>query len=466
MTKFFKSNKYACITSAIVLIVMILTLFCLKLGVADNGNLTPRLVSMGLYDAQGASGTGYYSTGFGVADKHFSFMPKDLVYSFVKLFFKVDTVIPTALPALIYMIFAVWGVFMIVKALTTEMKWNNIILCVLTILIVADTGYVSYFNTPFECGAAIAYFIPMMGALLMSIRYEKIKDIVLFAIFGILFAGTMPQTGAVGVVVSLFAFYFVFKQKKALNKVLFSVVGILIILSSIFSLNIMTDGDKYNSVFYGVASSDNSACTAVLSDLKIIGKDELCGKTYFEEEAQAFINSPEFDSVMSNVNPANILKMYTKNSRYMKDALKSAGNNSMFIKTEYLGNYPGSSGKPSMISGFFSLYSNVKKSLVPGNIVVLLAIFAFIVFFALDYKKKYALQDSTKNTCVLCVFMSVAALISLMVPVIYYGLAQIGFNLIIYNLIFDFLVGASVVGGTKLLTVRRNILREKFGVNQ
>lgn len=466
MTKFFKSNKYACIAAGFVLVIMVLTLFCLRLGVADNGYLTPRLISMGLYDAQGASGTGYYSTGFGVADKSFSFAPKDLIYSFVKLFFPVDTVIPVALPALIYMLFAVWGVFMIVKALTTDMKWNNILLCVLTVLIAADTGYVSYFNTPYECGAAIAYFILMIGALLMSVRYEKVKDIVFFAIFGTLFAGTMPQTGAVGVVIAIFALYLVFRHKKIANKVLLAVCGLSVITTSVFSLNTMTDGDKYNSVFYGVASSDNSACSAVLSDLKIIGKDELCGKTYFEDEAHEFVLSPEFDSVMRNVTPINITKMYLRNPEHMRNMLKSAGNNSMFIKTEYLGNYPVSSGKPSTISGFFSLYSNVKKSLVPGNIVVLLAIFVLIIFFALDYRKKYSASGETKNACVLCVFLSAAGLISLVIPVIYYGLAQISFNLIIYNLVFDFLAGASVVGGTKLLTIRRNILREKFGVNQ
>ena len=466
MTKFFKSNKYACITSVIVLVVMILTLFCLRLGVADNGYLTPRLVSMGLYDAEGASGTGYYSAGFGVAEKSFGLKPSDLVYNFVKLFFPKDTVIPTALPALIYMIFAVWGVFMIVKALTCDLKNNNILLCVVTVLIAADTGYVSFFNTPYECGAAIAYFIPMIGALLMAIRYEKIKDIVIFAIFGNLFAGTMPQTGAIGVVVALFALYLVFRQKKIFNKVLLAICTVSIIFSSFFALNIMSDGDKYNSVFYGVASNDNPAYAAVLSDLKIIGKDELCGKAYFEPEAQEFITSPEFGGIMRNVTPLSVAKMYTKNTQHMRNVLKSAGNNSMFIKTEYLGNYPASSGKAGVVSGFFSLYSSVKKSVVPGNILLLLVIFALVIFFSIDYRKKYALNENSKNACVLCVFLTVATLLSLVVPVIYFGRAQLGFNMIIYNLIFDFLVGTAVVGGTKLLTIKRNILRDKFGVNQ
>jgi len=466
MINYFKSNKYAGITAAVALIIMVLTLFCLRIGVADNGYLTPRLVSMGLYDAEGASGTGYYSTGFGVADKSFSFMPDDLVYSFVKLFFAKDTVIPVALPALIYMIFAVFGVFMIVKALTTDMKWNNILLCVLTVLIVCDTGYISYFNTPYECGAAIAYFIPMIGALLMSIRYERFRDIVLFGIFGTLFSGTMPQAGIVGVVVALFTVYLIFRQKKVVNRILLVLLSVLILVSSSLSLTAMSDADKYNSVFYGIASSDNPACSAVLSDFKIIGKDELCGKTYFEPEAQEFILSPEFDSVMRNVKPAKIITTYAKYPHYMGDMIKAAANNSMFIKTEYLGNYPASSGKPGMISGFFSFYSTAKKSLVPGNIFVLLVLFAFIAYFSVDYRKKYASKVNSKNACDLCLVFVIAAALSLIVPVFYYGMAQISFNLIIYNIVFDFLVGASVVGGTKLLIIRRNILKEKFGVNQ
>ena len=466
MTKFFKSNKYACITSLVVLGIMILTLFCFRLGVADNGYLTPRLVSMGLYDAEGASGTGYYSGGFGVADKEFGYKPSDLVYNFVKLFFPKDTVIPVALPALIYMIFAVWGVFMIVKALTSDLKWNNLLLCVLTVLIVADTGYVSYFNTPYECAAAIAYFVPMIGALLMAIRFEKIKDIIIFGIFGILFAGTMPQSGMIGVVIALFAVYLIFKQKKIAIKILFAICAISIAASSIFALNTMTDGDKYNSVFYGVASSDNPACSAILSELKIIGKNELCGKTYFEPEVQEFITSPEFDSVMRNVTPVSVAKMYAKNTQHMKNMLKMAGNNSMFIKTEYLGNYHATSGKAGMVSRFFSVYSTVKKALVPGNVLILVALLALVVLFATDYKKKYAFSDSSKNACVLCTFLSVATLLSLGIPVIYAGGAQISFNLLIYNLIFDFLVGAAAIGGTRLLTIKRNILREKFGVNQ
>lgn len=466
MTKFYKSNKYACITAGITLLVMIITLFCLRLGVADNGLLTQRLVSMGLYDAHGASGTGYYSTGFGVADNLVSFMPDRLVYSIFKAVFSVDLVIPTALPAIVYMILAVWGVFMITKALTCDMKWNNILMCVLVVLISAETGYVTFFNTPYECGAAIAYFIPMIGALLMNIKSEKISYAVIFGIFGMLFAGTMPQSGMIGVIIALFTVYLAFKQSTNVKKAVLGIAGILILVCGVYGLSNMTDTDKYNSVFYGVASSENTAYSAVLSDFKIIGKDELSGKASFEQNAQEFINSPEFDGVMRNVNPMSVLRMYAKYPEYARNMVKLSGNNSMFIKSEYLGNYPASSGKAGKVSGFFSLYSRVKKSLVPGNVIMLAIIFVLMVFFALDYKKKYALSNATKNTCVLCVFLTVGAFLSLLVPIIYFGAAQLSFNLIIYNLIFDTLVIFAAVGGTRLLAVRRNILREKFGVNQ
>lgn len=466
MTNFFKSNKYACVTAGVTLIIMVITLFGLRLGVADNGLLTQRLVSMGMYDAEGASGTGYYSTGFGIADKSVSLMPDRLVYSLFKVLFPVDSVLPSMIPAIVYMFLAVWGIFMVVKALACDFKWNNILLCVLVVLIGAETGYVTFFNTPYECGAAIAYFIPMMGALLMNIKSEKASYAVIFGIFGVLFAGTMPQSGMVGLFVAIFALYLAFKQKEIAKKAVLGGVGVLIFACGIFGLSNMTDTDKYNSVFYGVASSENTAYSAVLSDLKIIGKDELSGKASFEKDAQEFINSPEFNGVMGNVNPVNILRMYTKNPDFARKMGKSAGANSMFIKSEYLGNYPAVSGKAGKVSGFFSWYSKIKKSLVPGSIVVLLVIFALMAFFACDYKKKYALSDATKTTCVLCVFLVLAAIASLIVPVVYFGAAQLSFNMIIYNLVFDTLVIFAAVGGTKLLTIRRNILREKFGVNQ
>ena len=352
MTKFYKSNKYACITAGITLFIMIITLFCLRLGVADNGLLTQRLVSMGMYDAQGASGTGYYSASFGIADKSVSFMPDRLVYSIFKAVFPVDSALPAALPAIIYMILAVWGVFMIVNALVCDRKWNNILMCALIVLIGAETGYVTCFNTPYECGAAIAYFIPMMGALLMNIKSEKLSYAIIFGIFGMLFAGTMPQSGAVGVIIALFAIYLAFKQDTNVKKAVLGLIGVLILACAAFGLSNMTDTDKYNSVFYGVASSENTAYSAVLSDLKIIGKDELSGKASFEQSAQEFITSPEFDGVMRNVNPVSILKMYTKNPQYARNMAKLSGSNSMFIKAEYLGNYPMSSGKAVVNTSF------------------------------------------------------------------------------------------------------------------
>ncbi len=465
MTKFFKSNKYACITSGAVFLVMLTTLFILRLGVADNGYLTGRLVSMGLYDAQGASGTGYYSMLFGIADKTISFMPSDIVYSIFKMVLPKDAIIPALLPAVIYMILAVWGVFMIVKALVSETKWNNILLCALIVLIVAETGYVTFFNTPYECGAAISYFIPMMGALLMSIKYEKVRYAIIFGVFGILFSGTMPQSGAVGIIIAFYSLYLAFKQTRT-QRIIFALTGVLIIAGSVLGLTRISDADKYNSVFYGVANSENAAYSAVLSELKIIGKDELAGVDYFKKDAQEFITSPDFDGIMRNVNPLKVAKLYAKNPEYMRLSFKSACNNSVFIKTEYLGNYPVSSGKAGEVSSFFSMYSTVKKAIVPTNFVVLAVMFGAIILFALDYKKKYAFNDATKNTCVLSVFLTVAALISLVVPPLYFGRAQIGFNLIIYNLVFDALVFGCAVGGTKLLAVKRNILREKFGVNQ
>ena len=96
------------------------------------------------------------------------------------------------------------------------------------------------------------------------------------------------------------------------------------------------------------------------------------------------------------------------------------------------------------------------------SLIMLIAIAAGAIF----YRKKYATDKISVQICYLTVVCAVSALIAFVLPLIYGGLAQIGFNMFMYNLLFDFALIATVVGGTKMLWIRREALREKYGVNQ
>ena len=63
------NKKLSVITVAVITVIAVISLFVLRVGVADNGNLRYVLEDIGIYDHQGASGSGCYADGFGVASK-------------------------------------------------------------------------------------------------------------------------------------------------------------------------------------------------------------------------------------------------------------------------------------------------------------------------------------------------------------------------------------------------------------
>jgi hypothetical protein len=85
-------------TAVLMALVMIISLFVLKIGVSDNGAQYKLLEKLGLYDAYQTTGTGYYSDGFGIANKSFSMTSSGLMYDLAKQIFPVDGILYTAIP--------------------------------------------------------------------------------------------------------------------------------------------------------------------------------------------------------------------------------------------------------------------------------------------------------------------------------------------------------------------------------
>ena len=146
--------------------------------------------------------------------------------------------------------------------------------------------------------------------------------------------------------------------------------------------------------------------------------------------------------------------------------MKRVAVNSTMISTDYLGNYRYASGKGFGQTSFFKLYSTIKRRLMPVGLLISLIILIAIAAGTFFYRKKYAADNASVRVCYLTVFAVISAVIALILPLIYGGLAQIGFNMFMYNLMFDITLISAVVGGTKLLWIRREALKEKYGVNQ
>ena len=166
------------------------------------------------------------------------------------------------------------------------------------------------------------------------------------------------------------------------------------------------------------------------------------------------------------VSSANVSMHYLKNPSLFVKNIKQVAMNSTSISTDYLGNYRYASGKGFGVTRFFKLYSTIKRRILPANLFMSLVILFGMAVGSVFYRKKYAADKSAKQICDLTLTGVVSALIAFVLPLIYGGLAQIGFNMFLYNLLFDLCLVSAVVGGTKMLWIRREALKEKYGVNQ
>ena len=84
MNKLLENKNIIAVFAFAMVVVICLTLFVFKLGVADNGVQTFELNEIGLKDAQAAVGSGYYSDTYIVEDTKISFKTSSLFYEIFK----------------------------------------------------------------------------------------------------------------------------------------------------------------------------------------------------------------------------------------------------------------------------------------------------------------------------------------------------------------------------------------------
>ena len=445
---------------AVAFVVLILTLFVFQLGVEDNGSLGPRLEQMGLYDVSQASGSGFYSQHFGVSDKSISTQPSMFIYTLCKQFFGIDTVMNSMVPCAIFVIIYILGLYMLLKVLMTDIKWSNILTTIICLLVLCDSAYTAYFNTPYSYASVLAFSPLFCASVINAAKSKNIWWTIVSALCGIFVFGSHAVAAVAGVVFFAYFIYIMIRKKEVLSRLICVLCALVIAVSSTLCF-ISTDFEnKYNSVFYGALLENPEGA----DEMELTEYKDFSGVPSFEPQAQTLIKSGNLDSKISY---SKIIAFYLKNPSKLFDNIKTAANNGTMIKTPYLGSYAPSSGKSAgETAGVFSLYSTLKARFVPNSLLVLLAGLVLILYFSIVYRNKYAHNFESKICSELSGISAFVSIIMLVTVVILFGVTQISFNMFVFNLFFDYSIISVVVGGTKLLWLRRQILKEKYGVNQ
>ncbi|GHV17551.1 hypothetical protein FACS189425_04030 [Clostridia bacterium] len=113
----------------------------------------------------------------------------------------------------------------------------------------------------------------------------------------------------------------------------------------------------------------------------------------------------------------------------------------------YLGNFAESAGKPLGIANGFTIYSFLKSHFFPSSAIIAVIFFAVYSFFIVK-----------SNANKVYISLPILALATRFIPVTR--------NFFAYNVIFDLIILASIVGGIRILQTRNASLRQQFGVTQ
>lgn len=462
MKEWLKKDKLAYLATALFALILILSIFVFQFGLSATGESYSRLIHLGLYDFQNTDGM--FPTAFGVEASSEGLVTSDFVYALVKMFHPVNSQLYVFIPAAIYVLLLIAGFYMIVKNLFSKYNWNNVLLAVLSIFIIADTGYTVFLNTHYVDAAYYSYLIFAIGALIWASKDEKRVLPIIFSGIGCgLFAGSSKMCAWIGF---LFAIYFVrllFAKKGVVQKILCIVFAITTVFSSVYLLFISDykpdEKSIYGSVFYGVSVNDPSHAVN-------LGISEEDAKAYYGKADDVSLENVSLSDQLALIDTVDIGSYYLTHPKLFYENMKRVAQNSTVISIDYLGNYSANSGKAYQQTGFFKLYGNFKRVIVPASLPVILILLLALIAGTIFYRKKYAEDTSAKLVCDLTVIGVIGAFIAFVLPLIYGGFLEIGLRLHLFNLLFDLCVLSAVVGGTKLLWKRRELLKEKFGVNQ
>ncbi len=462
MDKLLTKKNLIMLLAVLMTAVLVLTLFVFRLGIADNGSLSSQLEEIGLYDASAASGSGYYSDAFGVADTKLSFKTYSLPYEIFKFVGK-DNIIYTYFPALIYaLIFIGASILLATVFVGGKNKWSDLTCVILFVIMLCDCGYTMLFNTPYKEAALIVYLIGALGTYVYSRETGKVWSSILFMLFGVLLSG-VSTIGAVTACI-LGVFGIISNSSKRILNIILSAV---IVICSVF--NVMPkDFNVYDSFFFGVTVEnpygEGNIATAEGNAEQILenfGVDKTLMERVGTSTYATFQIFPEID-----VDFTDVLGYYLKNPQKLLDKMEIVARNSTTIRTGYLSNYLPSTGKAYGQTMWFSGYSTIKKMLVPASYVVLTAILALLIVFSLMYKKSYAKSGGEKALADAGIVMGISTILTMPLPLILYGFAQLNFNMLGFNFMFDISLFLFVVIALNFFAAKRNLLKEKYGVNQ
>lgn len=469
---------------AIALVAVSLLMVKPIVGVADNGDFGRVMTPVGLQSAAGDDSErffGYIQSAYGV--KHIGLWGGGDYFTTHIIPLKVAIVINNIIChngffnirflSLVYSLIFIFSIFLMIKYNHQRFNIVNWMLAALMVIIFADVGYLSYFNSLYGEAASYVFLLLMVGAAVYLIKQETptIGALVFYFVASLLFVGAKQQNCPLIIFVGALGIRFWKLRKDRFWKSV--IVGCMILLVassavvySVISLEIR-NVNIHQAVFLGILKDSPS----VQDDLEALGLSRdlavLAGKTYFDKDAaikpeDPFMKKEFFDKISYK----KILGFYITHPVRFIQKMDVTAHNAFTIRQDYLGNYEKSSNAVyGQHTNRFGVWSYLKKTITPNNLIfVIIFYIAFYGFWFTEYRKTTGLAQ--KLYYELFLVIGAIGVVQFVMPVLADGEGDLSKHLFLFNVCFDMMLVTAVTWITTTAIHRRERLKSLYGVTQ
>jgi hypothetical protein len=353
--------------------------------------------------------------------------------------------------AMIYAVVFLFAMYWLLKLNKYKEQWKNIIIAILFIIVFADVGYSSFFNSFF--GEPVSFTFMLLTLAAVHILLNKIKPsswILIFFFFAAFFlVGAKVQNAPLGILLALFTLRFWHLRADRTWKTLVLTVSVmLVVISAVVYVSVpngIKQANQYQTVFYGILK-DSPNPKKDLTELGI--NPELAvnaGTNYFTKNPVIKQQAPIMkEQYYPNIDHKKVAMFYLKHPMRFISKLEVAADRSM-ANTSYLGSYEKKANLGyGAISHTFNAWNKFKRVYIP-NTLIFITLFILAYFFILIMKYYRTKERKQRIYLELYLLIGLMAVISFIVPIIGDGEADFSKHLFMFYLCFDLMFVTSVI---------------------
>jgi len=459
-----KIFKTEIIVVVFILVLLISTLMVKPvIGVADNGDFDRIMKSVGLEYLTKEYGERYFGhihREYGMQDVFIS--PKGYYFSSsvpivaaavsLKKLVNNNGIFDIRFLAFVYSILFLFTVYLLLRHNKQKIPFANWVLAALVVLVFADIGYISYFNSLFSEPVSFLFMLMTVGLGLIIAQKEKPSIWLLIGFYAaaIFLVGSKLQNAPTGMLIILLGLRLWFMRREIKWRAVIIVASVLLVATMGASYKLTSGALKacnmYHSVFIGILkdSPDVEKDLAELGlnkELAVLAETRIYQRDLPIDPMGLYVREEFF----GKISRTDVILFYMKHPLRYLQKLDNTAKLSFYIRPDYLGNYEKAEGiKYRQMTKTFSLWSSIKGKIFPKSLIFL--VLFYLAYFAVVIRG-YFKSKSLSRRFYLDIFMilGLTCISQLMIPVLGDGETDLLKHMFFFNVCFDIMFTVSVL---------------------